>query len=147
MAHTYPNVLIHCVFSTKERRSVIPESLLPGLFKYLNGIGSNIHVPVIAAGGTDNHVHMLIALPASITLAKAMQTFKANSSRWIGEHGVDFAWQHGYAAFSVSASNRDAVLKYIENQADHHRKRSFEDEFVALLRKSGVSYDQKVVFG
>jgi REP element-mobilizing transposase RayT len=147
MAHTYPNVLIHCVFSTKERRSAIPETLVPGLFKYLNGIGSNIHVPIIAAGGTDNHVHLLIALPAIITLAKAMQTFKANSSRWIGEHGIDFAWQHGYAAFSVSASNRDAVLEYIEHQADHHRKRSFEDEFVALLEKSGVSYDPKFVFG
>lgn len=147
MAHTYPNVLIHCVFSTKERRSVIPEALTLGLFKYLQGIGSNIHVPVISAGGTANHVHLLIALPASITLSKAVQTFKANSSRWIGEHGIDFAWQHGYAAFSVSASNRDAVLEYIEHQADHHRKRSFEDEFVALLKKSGVSYDSEFVFG
>src|SRR5208283_1620572 len=146
MAHTYPNVMIHCVFSTKAR-SAIPEALIPGLFKYLNGIGSNIHVPVIAAGGTDNHVHLLIALPASITLAKAMQTFKANSSRWMGEHGIDFAWQHGYAAFSVSASNRDGVLQYIEHQPEHHRKRSFEDEFLALLKKSGVSYDPKFVFG
>lgn len=90
---------------------------------------------------------MLIALPASTTLAKAIQTFKANSSRWIGEHGIGFAWQQGYAAFSVSASNRNAVVKYIERQAEHHRKRSFEDEFVALLKKSGVSYDPKFVFG
>ena len=82
---------------------MIPEALTLGLFKYLQGIGSNIHVPVISAGGTANHVHLLIALPASITLSKAVQTFKANSSRWIGEHGIDFAWQHGYAAFSVSA--------------------------------------------
>jgi putative transposase len=147
MAHTYPNVLIHCVFSTKERRSLIPETLAPMLFKYLNGIGSNIHVPVIEAGGTPNHVHLLIALPASITLAKAMQTFKANSSRWIGEHGINFAWQNGYAAFSVSASNRDAVREYIARQPEHHQKHSFEDEFVALLRKSGVSYDPKFVFG
>jgi REP-associated tyrosine transposase len=147
MAHTYPNVLIHCVFSTKERRSLIPETLAPTLFRYLNGIGANIHVPVIAAGGTDNHVHLLIALPASITLAKAMQTFKANSSRWIGEHGINFAWQNGYGAFSVSASNRDVVREYIAHQADHHRKHSFEDEFVALLKKSGVSYDPKFVFG
>ena len=147
MSHTYPNVLIHCIFSTKERRSSIPETLVPNLFKYLNGIGSNIRVPVIAAGGMGNHVHMLIALPASITLAKAMQTFKANSSRWIGEHGIDFAWQHGYAAFSVSASNRDVIIKYIENQAAHHLKRSFEDEFVALLKKSGVNYDPKFIFG
>ena len=147
MSHTYCTNLIHCVFSTKERRSLIPETLAPMLFKYLNGIGSNIHVPVIEAGGTPNHVHMLIALPASITLAKVMQTFKANSSRWIGEHGINFAWQNGYAAFSVSASNRDAVREYIAHQPEHHQKHSFEDEFVALLRKSGVSYDPKFVFG
>ncbi len=76
-----------------------------------------------------------------------MQTFKANSSRWIGEHGIDFAWLPGYAAFSVSASNREGVLTYIGHQADHHRKRSFEDEFLALLKKSGVSYDPKFAFG
>jgi REP-associated tyrosine transposase len=76
------------------------------LFKYLNGIGSNINVPVIEAGGTPNYVHLLIALPASITLAKAMQTFKANSSRWIGEHGINFAWQNGYAAFSICACRK-----------------------------------------
>ena len=147
MAHTYPNVLVHCVFSTKERRSTIPNDLLPGLLAYMNGIGANIRVPVIAAGGIANHLHLLVALPATITLAKAMQTFKANSSRWMGEHGIDFAWQDGYGAFSVSASNREAVRHYIEHQADHHRKRSFEDEFVVLLKRSGVDYDPKFVFG
>jgi|SRR5882672_1219718 len=147
MAHTYPNVLIHCVFSTKERRSTIPEKLLPGLLGYINGIGSNIRVPVIAAGGVSNHVHLLIALPPSITLAKAMQTFKANSSRWMGEHGIAFAWQDGYGAFSVSASNLVAVKQYVEHQTEHHRRHSFEDEFVALLEKSGVNYDPEYVFG
>src|SRR5258708_31041212 len=147
MAHTYPNVLIHCVFSTKERRNTIPNELLPGLLSYINGIGSNIRVPVIAAGGVSNHVHLLIALPASITLAKAVQTFKANSSPWMGEHGIAFACQDGYGAFSVSASNRNAVKQYVEHQAEHHRKHSFEDEFVALLEKSGVNYDPKFVFG
>jgi putative transposase len=147
MAHTYPNVLIHCVFSTKERQASIPETLAPTLYRYMNGIGSNIHVPVIAAGGTGNHVHLLIAFPASITLAKAMQAFKANSSRWMGEHGINFAWQHGYGAFSVSASNRDVVREYIAHQPEHHQKHSFEDEFVALLKKSGVSYEPNFVFG
>jgi len=73
MAHKYPNVLIHCVFSTKERRNTIPVPLLHTLFKYLNGIGKNIRVPVLAAGGTANHLHMLIALPSDVTLAKAIQ--------------------------------------------------------------------------
>jgi hypothetical protein len=80
-------------------------------------------------------------------LAKAMQVLKANSSRWLGEHGFDFAWQEGYAAFSVSASNVEAVRHYVEHQAEHHARHSFEDEFVSLLRKSGVKYDPEFVFG
>ena len=126
---------------------MIPEELLPGLLSYMNGIGSNIRVPVIAAGGISNHVHLLIALPATSTLAKAMPTFKANSSRWMGEHGIGFEWQDGYGAFSVSASNLVAVKHYVEHQAEHHRKHSFENEFVTLLKKSGVSYDSQYVCG
>ena len=147
MAHTYPNILVHCIFSTKTRLPLIPPELLSGLVRYLHGIGSNIQVPVLEAGGTPNHIHLLIALPSGVTLAKAMQTFKANSSRWIHEHGINFAWQDGYAAFSVSASNRDLVRRYIEHQPEHHRKCSFEDEFVAFLKKSGVNFDDKYVFG
>ena len=112
MAHKYPNVLIHCVFSTKERKNTIPQPLLPTLFNYLNGIGRNVRVPVLVAGGTANHLHMLIALPSDVPLAKAIQIFKANSSRWLGEQGINFAWQEGYGAFSVSASNREIVQKY-----------------------------------
>jgi REP element-mobilizing transposase RayT len=146
MAHRYPNVLIHCVFSTKTRLDLIPDALLPRLFPYLNGIGRNIKVPVIAAGGTANHIHMLIALPPDITVAKPMQTFKANSSRWMGEHGIKFAWQEGYGAFSVSASLRDTVRHYIEHQAEHHQKRSFEEEFAALLNKCGIHFDPAALF-
>jgi REP element-mobilizing transposase RayT len=89
----------------------------------------------------------LIALPATIALATVVQTLKANSSRWIGKHGLDFAWQEGYGAFSVSASNVSAVKQYIAHQLEHHAKHSFEDEFVSLLRKSGVAYDPKFVLG
>lgn len=146
MAHKYPNVLIHCIFSTKARLNLIPDVLLPRLFPYLNGIGRNIRVPVIAAGGTANHVHMLIVLPSDMTVAKVMQIFKANSSRWIGEHGTKFAWQEGYGAFSVSASLRDTVRDYIEHQAEHHQKRSFEEEFAALLGKCGIQFDSATLF-
>jgi putative transposase len=82
-----------------------------------------------------------------MNLAKAMQVLKANSSRWLGEYGFDFAWQDGYGAFSVSGSNVKAVRHYIEHQPEHHAKHSFEDEFVSLLRKSGVQYDPEFVFG
>jgi REP element-mobilizing transposase RayT len=147
MAHTYPNVLIHCVFSTKRRRDLIPDELLERLGQYFIGIGKNHDVPVLCAGGTANHIHLLIALPATIALATVVQTLKANSSRWIGKHGLDFAWQEGYGAFSVSASNVSAVKQYIAHQLEHHAKHSFEDEFVSLLRKSGVAYDPKFVLG
>ena len=147
MAHKYPNVLIHLVFSTKERRNTIPDELNSKLWKYLAGIGKNHHVPVLSAGGTANHVHLLMVLPSDITVAKSVQVLKANSSRWMGEHGIDFAWQEGYGAFSVSASNVAAVRNYIEHQAEHHAKRTYEDEFVALLKKTGVRFEPDQIFG
>ena len=147
MAHTYPNVLIHCVFSTKNRRDSIPDDLQEKLSRYFIGIGKGHDIPILCAGCTSNHAHLLIALPATIPLAKAIQVLKANSSRWLGDHGFDFAWQDGYAAFSVSASNRDTVKHYIAQQREHHAKHSFEDEFISLLRKSNVAYDSQFVFG
>jgi REP-associated tyrosine transposase len=146
MSHKYPNLLIHCVFSTKGRRDLIPNDLQPKLFRYLNGIGSSCRMPVLAAGGTGNHVHLLMVLPSAISVAKAVQTFKSNSSRWIREHGIDFAWQDGYGAFTVSASQREVVRRYVERQKDHHAKRTFEDEFLALIARSGVTHDRATVF-
>lgn len=92
-------------------------------------------------------MHLLIVLPPDMALAKAIQVLKANSSRWIHEHGVKFSWQEGYGAFSVSPSGRDAVVSYIEHQAEHHRVRSFEGEFEVLVRKSGIAFDEKEAFG
>jgi putative transposase len=147
MAHSYSNVLIHCIFSTKERRNIIPNELHENLSRYFIGIGKGHDIPVLCAGGTANHAHLLIALPATMPLAKAVQVLKANSSRWLNEHGFDFDWQEGYGAFSVSASNVPAVKEYIEHQAEHHAKHTFEDEFVSWLRKSGVEYDPQFLFG
>jgi putative transposase len=147
MAHTYPNVLVHCIFSTKNRSNSIPHDLREKLSMYFVGIGKGHDIPLLCAGSTANHAHLLIVLLASVSLAKAIQVVKANSSRWLGEHGFDFAWQEGYGAFSVSASNAEAVRHYIEHQDEHHAKLSFEDEFVSLLRKSNVAYDPQLVFG
>ncbi|MFY9947187.1 MAG: IS200/IS605 family transposase [Candidatus Sulfotelmatobacter sp.] len=147
MAHKYPNILIHCVFSTKERRDLVPQEILPRLWKYFVGIGRNHGIAVLAAGGISNHSHLLIALPSDMTVAKAMQVLKANSSRWLHELGLDFAWQAGYGAFSVSSTNKEAVKGYILRQAEHHRKRSYENEFEAMLRKSGMPFDAKEAFG
>jgi len=147
VAHKYPNLLIHIVFSTKERANLIPNELLTKLSKYFAGIGRNHGIPVLAAGGTSNHVHMLIVLPCDTTTARAVQVLKANSSRWIREHGIAFAWQEGYGAFSVSSSNRSAVIDYIEHQGEHHRGRSYESEFEAMVRKSGMKFDSENAFG
>ena len=147
MAHRYSDVLVHCVFSTKERRDLIPQEMLPKLWKYFAGIGRNHGITVIAAGGTSNHSHLLIVLPPDKAPAKAVQVLKANSSRWLREHGLDFTWQEGYGAFSVSSSNKDAVRNYIEHQAEHHQKRSYESEFEVMLRKRRIAFDPREVFG
>ena len=117
------------------------------LWRYTVGLAYQKHVHVIAAGGTTNHVHLLILLPQTQTLSKVMQEIKANTSRWLRETSRSFQWQEGYGGFSVSHSQRETVAGYIANQAEHHRKRSYEEEFIALLRKSGVEYDPRFVFG
>src|SRR5882724_11861429 len=147
MAHKYPNILIHCVFSTTQRRDLVPEEIHPRLWKYFAGIGRNHGIPVLAAGGISNHAHLLVALPVDVTVAKAIQVLKANSSRWLHEHGLEFAWQEGYGAFSVSSSNRNGVKAYIEHQPERHQKRTYESEFEAMLRKSGMKFDPAEAFG
>jgi putative transposase len=137
MAHTYNANLVHCIFSTKDRRATIPEGLQEKLWAYLLGIANNLNIKMLAAGGTTNHVHLLIALPPTMTIAQAAQKLKGNSSRWLGEQGVSFQWQEGYAAISVSPSLLENVKAYIRNQAEHHRKRNFEEEFRLLLEKAG----------
>jgi len=147
MPHSYTKNLLHVVFSTRERKPTIPAAAFAELWAAMAGIGRNHSLTVIKIGGMADHVHILFALPADIALAHAVQVFKANSSRWMRQRAQEFAWQQGYGAFSVSASVAGAVRKYIENQAEHHKRRSFEDEFLALLKKSGVTYDPKFVFG
>ena len=145
--HKYPNILVHGVFSTKERQNLIPTEMLPTLWKYFSGIARNHGISLLAAGGTQNHCHLLIVLPSDMTFAKAIQVLKANSSRWIREHGIAFAWQEGYGAFSVSSSNKAAVINYIEHQEKHHRTRTYESEFEAMILKAGMQFDPVEAFG
>jgi putative transposase len=147
MAHSYSRIHIHLIFSTKERRNFISKELQPLLWAYIAGICKKYEMIAVAIGGTENHVHILFHLSPKISLAKAVQHIKANSSKWMGEQGIEFAWQEGYGAFSVSSSNLDQVAGYICNQEAHHRKFSFEEEFRALLKKHGVEYDPKYVMG
>lgn len=147
MSHSYSQNIVHCVYSTWNRRNVIPTQLLQQLWAYHVGIGRNKGIPVIAAGGIENHLHLCIALPPTICLADALSAFKANSSGWLKKKGVkDFSWQTGYGAFSVAPPQISAVVRYIRNQREHHKKRSFEDEFLEMLKRSGVDYDPRRVF-
>jgi len=146
MSHTHAANFVHCVFSTKARRNLIPAELQDRLYAYLIGIADNQGFKILAAGGTSNHIHLLIALPPALTLAETIQRLKANSSRWLGEKAVQFEWQRGYGAFSVSPSLLPTVQAYIRNQPEHHKKRSFEEEFQALLNKSGITFDADRLF-
>jgi putative transposase len=148
VAHTYVSSLFHCVFSTKERRGLIPTAKQPDVWSYLGGIARKNGFKLLAAGGTDNHVHLLVSLPATVPLAKAMQLLKGGSSKWINDSGANgFAWQEGYGAFSVGISQLDATITYINSQAEHHHKRGFEEEFLAFLHKHGIAYDTRYVWG
>jgi putative transposase len=145
MAHTHTCNLVHCIFSTKDRADRIYDP--PRLWQYVGGIARQKGILLLAAGGTGNHLHLLIALPPTMTLAKAIQELKGNTSRWLNELKPGFAWQPGYGAFSVSQSQQKAVIEYIDGQAQHHAKWTFEQEFLTMVKKSGITYDPRFVFG
>jgi len=151
VAHTYTTIRIHVVFSTQGRRPLLLPEIQPRVWDYLGGIGNHHSIPINAVGGFENHAHILMSLPPTITLSKAVQTLKAFSSKWLNESGAmkngRFAWQEGYSAFSVSQSNVDAVVDYIRAQPDHHRKHSFKDELRALLIKHEVQFEEEYVLG
>jgi putative transposase len=143
LAHTLVQNLIHVVFSTKNRRKLIAKDKLARTWAYLAGICKKENIFVHEIGGVEDHVHMLIQLPPTIALSDAVQEIKTGSSKWLGER---FQWQRGFGAFSVSKSNVNAVIRYIRNQEAHHRKMTYEDEFIAMLKKHGVPFDPKYVF-
>jgi REP element-mobilizing transposase RayT len=147
MAHTFSRNHVHVIFSTKERRKTIAKELQPRLWAYLAGICKNHEMIALAVGGTEDHVHLLFHLPPKLALAKAVLLLKSNSSKWMSEQGREFSWQEGYGAFSVSSSNLDSVIRYIQNQEAHHRKIGFDEEFRAILTKLGIQYDSKYLFG
>ena len=150
MPHTYSNLLVHVIFSTQERKPAITPDIQSQLFAYMGGIVRTLHGRALAIGGTKDHVHMLMRLPQDACVADMVRVVKSNSSRWMHEKwaaSASFSWQTGYGAFSVSKSNASAVAKYIAEQSRHHSHRSFQEEFVAFLRKNGVEYDERYIWG
>lgn len=147
MGHSYAVNTLHCVWSTYLRKNLISEDLQPKVWQFIKSTGENHRIMVLACGGMPNHVHALIVVPPVMPLAKAIQTLKANSSRFVSSHGIEFDWQEGYGAFAVCQSQLETVKRYIANQKEHHRRRNFEEEFIALLKAHGVEYDPRYVFG
>jgi putative transposase len=147
MSHSYSNNYVHVIYSTKDRRDLIPAEFDKRLYSFIAAVADGHKIPLLAAGGMSNHSHLLFLLPATIPLATAVNLFKTNSSRFLHERGLVFQWQNGYGAFSVSTSQLEQVTTYIRNQREHHKKMTFEEEFLALLKKAGVSYNPAHVFG
>jgi putative transposase len=143
MANTYDINLVHCIFGTKGRLPLIREP--EHLWSLIRAVARNAQIEVLAAGGATNHLHLLLKLPKTRTLADVMRELKANSSLRIRKQLPAFAWQDGYGAISVSPSAIHAVTQYIAHQEEHHRRRSFEEEYVEILDRAGVRYDPQYV--
>jgi len=147
MPQSLANILIHVIWSTKERRPLIADDVRAQLHGYMAGILKNIESPALIINSVSDHVHILCQLSKNIAACKLVEEAKKSSSKWMKEQGVgDFAWQNGYGMFSVSQSNADAVREYIEQQAEHHKKRDFMTEFREFCRRYNVAIDERYVW-
>ncbi|MDY7010080.1 MAG: IS200/IS605 family transposase [Planctomycetota bacterium] len=149
MAHTYTSLHYHCVFGTLGRKNLIPQDMLARVHGYMGGIVKNIDGHPITIGGTTNHAHLLVTLPGSTAISEGVGKIKSNLSKWVHEKFPamsGFAWQEGYGAFSVSRSNIDAVTQYIANQDKHHKTMTFQEEFLALLKKHDIEHDERYIW-
>ena len=141
--HSFVSCLMHCVWATKDRRPLIKPDLQQRLWPYLGGIARENKMKALVVGGLEDHVHVLLSIPSTLSVAKSIQLLKGNSSKWIHdtfkEHR-DFEWQEGYGAFSIGISGVEDTTRYIHGQADHHRKMTFKEELEAFLKKHGMEY-------
>lgn len=150
MSHTFSQLLYHLVFSTRNREALIHPELRQGLYAYIAGAVRHERGVLLAIGGMPDHVHLLIRLRPTVSLSGLLRAVKSNSSGWVHERSSEtahFAWQEGYGAFTVSESAADAVSQYIGQQGKYHQRRSFEEEWVGLLKKHGLDVDLVHPFG
>ena len=142
--HSFHSLVVHAVFSTKGREPCLTREICARLWPYLGGIARENQMRAIAVGGTADHVHLLLSMPATLGVAKAMQLLKGNSSKWMHDTFPElrrFSWQEGYGAFSIGISGVEDTIHYIETQEEHHRVRGFREELEVFLRKHGLSFD------
>jgi putative transposase len=149
MANTYSQIYLHVVFSVKGRQNLIHKDWKDELYKYICGITNGKEQKVYAIGGVADHIHILVSIKPNIALSDLVRDIKANSSKWINEREFikgKFKWQEGFGAFSYAQSQLDNVIAYINNQEQHHRKKLFKDEYIELLQKYNVNYDDRYLF-
>ena len=149
MAGTFTFLGIHFVFSTKNRMSIIDNTMKERLYSYIGGIIRELDGKLIEINAMPEHIHFYTYMPKTVSVSKFIEIVKANSSKWV--HATfpekdNFGWQDGYGAFSVSKSAEDTVIQYIRNQHEHHRKKSFQEEFIDFLKKYGIEYDENYIW-
>lgn len=149
MPNTYTQLYIQFVFAVKYRSAVIDSSWKDDLYKYMTGIVQNQKHKLLSINGMPDHIHILVGLHPSQSISELLQDIKGCSSKWINEKGFikgKFEWQEGYGAFSYSKSHLKNVIRYIENQEEHHTKKSFREEYVEFLVEYGIAYDERFIF-
>jgi len=150
MANTYTSLHYHVVFSTKNRERLIAQEIEGRVWAYIGGIARKHRMNALQVGGIEDHIHALVTAPAVLSPSEIAQYLKGDSSKWIHTEFPrvgHFAWQDGYGAFTVSRSNIPSVIAYIKNQREHHRKKSFQEEYRELLEKHGIEYDERYIWG
>ena len=150
MANTYTSLHYHLIFSTKNREPWIRPDIEQRIWEYLGGIARQNGMKALQIGGIEDHVHVVLAIPAPLSLSKGLQLLKGASSKWIRETFPDlttFQWQDGYGAFTVSKSHLPEVVDYVAQQREHHKHQTFQDEYRTWLHKHGIEYDERYVWG
>jgi REP element-mobilizing transposase RayT len=149
MGQSLSNVLLHIIFSTKNRHPFIDEVIESELYAYITSISVTCGSYVHKIGGVSDHIHLFTTLPRTLSISDLTEEIKKNSSKWIktkGQKYYNFSWQKGFGVFSVSASQHNAVAAYISNQKEHHKIQSYQDEYRQFLRLNNVPYDERYVW-
>ena len=150
MANTYTSLHYHIIFSTKHRQQWIVPDIEERIWAFIGGIARTHKMTALQVGGIEDHIHALVTVPPTLAVCQIAQYLKGESSKWIHEEfpGMqDFAWQDGYGAFGVSKSNLPEVIRYIQNQREHHRTKTFQEEYLEFLRANGIEYNERYLWG
>jgi REP element-mobilizing transposase RayT len=149
MSQSLSDVVLHIVFSTKERHPWIQATIEDELYRYICGVGRNMNCPIIKINGIEDHIHILVQLGRTVSISKLVSEVKSSSSQWIktkGDQYTNFAWQGGYGAFSVSRPSIEGAIKYLSLQKEHHKKVSYKEELLAMLQRAQISYDERYLW-